>query len=137
MYKFFLSAALVIATISVNAQTDHQKIIFDLNDNDTASHSAVLRNFSNVLKAAPDTELELVCHGAAINMFVKDKFYFEEKIKELKTKGKVSFKVCANSMKRLNVDKSQLSDLAEIVPVAILELAAKQKEGWSYIKAGN
>jgi len=137
MYKFFLSAALVIATINVNAQTDHQKIVFDLNNSDTAAHSSALRNFSNVLKAAPDTELELVCHGAAINMFVKDKLYFEEKIKELKSKGKVSFKVCANSMKRLNVDKSQVSDLAEIVPVAILELAAKQKEGWSYIKAGN
>jgi intracellular sulfur oxidation DsrE/DsrF family protein len=137
MYKFFLSVALAIATINVDAQTDHQKIVFDLNNADTAAHSSVLRNFNNVLKAAPDTELELVCHGAAINMFVKDKFYFEEKIKELKAKGKVSFKVCANSMKRLNVDKSQLSNLAEIVPVAILELASKQKEGWSYIKAGN
>jgi intracellular sulfur oxidation DsrE/DsrF family protein len=37
----------------------------------------------------------------------------------------------------MNVDQSNVSDLADIVPVAVLELAAKQKQGWSYIKAGN
>ncbi len=137
MYKFFLFIALLSTTVIVNAQTEHQKIVFDLNSGDTAAHSTVLRQFTNVLKAAPDTEIELVCHGQAINMFVKDKLYFEEKIKELKSKGKVSYKICANSLRRLNVDKSQITELAEIVPVAMLELASKQKEGWSYIKAGN
>lgn len=137
MYKFFLFITLLSTTGIVNAQTEHQKIVFDLNSGDTAAHSTVLRQFSNVLKAAPDTELELVCHGQAINMFVKDKLYFEEKIKELKSKGKVSYKICANSLRRLNLDKSQITELAEIIPVAMLELASKQKEGWSYIKAGN
>ena len=137
MYKFFLFITLLSTTGIVNAQTEHQKIVFDLNSGDTAAHSTVLRQFSNVLKAAPDTELELVCHGQAINMFIKDKLSFEEKIKELKSKGNVSFKVCANSMRRLNIDKSQISGIAEIVPVAMLELSSKQKEGWSYIKAGN
>ena len=137
MYKFFFFVALLSTTVIVNAQTEHQKIIFDLNSGDTAAHSTVLRQFTNVLKAAPDTELELVCHGQAINMFVKDKLYFEEKIKELKSKGKVSYKICANSLRRLNLDKSHITELAEIIPVAMLELASKQKEGWSYIKAGN
>ena len=137
MYKIFLSAVLLITTINVNAQTDQHKIVFDLSSADTATHSTVLRQFTNVLKAAPDTELELVCHGQAVNMFVKDKLYLEEKIKELKSKAKVSFKVCANSLRRYNIDKSLVSDLAEIVPVAMLELASKQKQGWSYIKAGN
>ncbi|TMI65865.1 MAG: hypothetical protein E6H07_08135 [Bacteroidetes bacterium] len=137
MNKFLLSIALLIAATSLNAQSEKYKIVFDLNDGDTATHSTVLRQFNNVLKAAPDAELELVCHGKAVNMFVKDKVYFEEKIKELKSKATVSFKVCANSLRRFNIDKSQISDLAEIVPVAILELSAKQKEGWSYIKAGN
>jgi intracellular sulfur oxidation DsrE/DsrF family protein len=137
MKKIILSSVLVFLTIVSKAQTEKHKIVFDLNDPDTAMHNTVLRQFTNVLNAAPDTELELVCHGKAIFMFVKDKNYFEEKIKELKTKGNVSYKICANAMKRYNVDKSQISGLAEIIPVAILELSAKQKEGWSYIKAGN
>ena len=137
MNKFILSIVLLIATTAVNAQTEKHKIVFDLNDGDTAMHSTVMRQFTNVLNAAPDAELELVCHGKAIYMFVKEKVYFEEKLKELKAKGNVSYKICANAMKRYNVDKSQLIGLAEIVPVAILELSSKQKEGWSYIKAGS
>jgi uncharacterized protein len=137
MNKFFLSIALLIATTSVNAQTEKHKIVFDLNSKDTSVQSTVLRQFSNILKAAPDAELELVCHGQAIFMFVSDKFYFEEKVKELKAKGNVSFKICANSMKRYNVDKSQINPLGDIVPIAMLEISSKEKEGWSYIKAGN
>jgi len=137
MNKFFLSIALLIATTSVNAQTEKHMIVFDLNSKDTSVQSTVLRQFSNILKAAPDAELELVCHGQAIFMFVSDKFYFEEKVKELKAKGNVSFKICANSMKRYNVDKSQINPLGDIVPIAMLEISSKEKEGWSYIKAGN
>lgn len=137
MYKLFLFAALLIAAFNLNAQSERHKIVFDLNSRDTAAHSTVLRQFTNVLKAAPDTELELVCHGLAVNMFVKGKLYLEEKMKELKSKGKVSYKICANSLRRYNIDKSLISDLGEIIPVAMLELSSKQKQGWSYIKAGN
>jgi len=137
MNKIFLAFIFLIAAVTVKAQSEQQKIVYDLNSNDTAVHSTVLRQFTNVLKAAPETELELVCHGQAIYMFLKDKLYFEEKIKELKANGKVSFKVCANSLKRYNIDQSLVSTLADIVPVAILELASKQKQDWSYIKAGN
>ena len=137
MNKYFLALIFLLRTFTLQAQTEQQKIVFDLNSNDTAIHSTVLRQFTNVLRAAPETELELVCHGPAIYMFAKDKLYFEEKIKELKLKARVSFKVCANSLKRYSVDQSQVSDLAEIVPTAIIELSTKQKQGWSYIKAGN
>lgn len=136
MKKIILLSVFAVITIALNAQTEKHKIVFDLNNGDTAIHNIVLRQFANVLNAAPDTELELVCHGKAIYMFEKDHIYFEEKIKELKGKGNVSYKICANAMKRYGVDKSQISTLAEIVPVAILELSSKQKDGWSYIKAG-
>ena len=132
---FFVITFLISATTSI-AQRNQYNIVFDLSSNDTAVHSTVLRQFNNVLKAAPEAQLEVVCHGQAVYMLVKDKVYFEDRMKELKGKGKVAFKVCANSMKWLNVDKSELISLAEIVPVAILELSEKEKEGWSYIKAG-
>jgi intracellular sulfur oxidation DsrE/DsrF family protein len=137
MKKIILSTVLLVATIVSNAQTEKHKIVFDLNSNDTSVQSTVLRQFTNILKAAPDAELELVCHGQAVFMFVSDKFYTEEKVKELKAKGNVSFKICANSMRRYNVDKSHINPLGDIIPIAMLEISSKQKEGWSYIKAGN
>ena len=134
MNKFLIMIASIFFVCSASAQ---HKIVYDLNDGDTATHSTVLRQFNNILKAEPGAELELVCHGKAIYMFIKDNMYFEEKAKELKAKGKISYKVCANSLKRYNVDQSLVSDIAQIVPVAILEIAEKEKQGWSYIKAGN
>jgi uncharacterized protein len=137
MKRTFFTLTMLFFSLYAPAQNKPHKIIFDLVSGDTADHSAVLRQFNNVLKVDPDAQLEVVCHGPSIFMLVKSKVHFEDKMSELKVKGKVSFKVCANSMKRLKVDKSELIGLAEIVPVAILELAEKQQEGWSYIKAGH
>lgn len=125
------------ASLSARSQSGHFKIVYDLVSADTADHSAVLRQFNNILKAAPDAELEVVCHGPAIYMMVKQKVFFEERMAALKSTGRVSYKVCANSLRRLGVDKSELIVLAEVVPVAILEIAEKQQQGWSYIKAGH
>ena len=136
MQKTFFIIAFVIFASAAMAQNKQYKIVFDLSSSDTAVQSTVLRQFNNVLKVAPDSQLEVVCHGSAVFMLVKSKVLFEEKMNELKSKGNVTFKICANSMKRANVDKSELISLAEIVPVAILELSAKEMDGWSYIKAG-
>lgn len=136
--KCYLPLLFFVASLfSVNAQTVQHRIVYDLVSADTADHAAVLRQFNNVLNAVSDAEIELVCHGPAIYMFVAEKMVFEDRIKSLLKKGKVSFRVCANSMKRLGVEKQQLSPLTEIVPVAILELSEKQQKGWSYIRAGH
>ena len=136
MQKAVLTIILAMITTFAIAQKKEYKIVFDLSSGDTAIQSIVLRQLSNTFKAAPNSILEVVCHGQAINMLVKNKMVFEDRINELKSKGRVDFKVCANSMKRYNIDKSELSPIAEIVPVAILELSEKQMDSWSYIKAG-
>lgn len=136
MQKIFFITGFLFVSIVAGAQNLQHKIVFDLNSPDTAHQSSVLRQFNNVLKVAPTAQLEVVCHGPAIYMLVKSKVLFEDKMNELKSKANVTFKVCANSMKRLKVDKSALIALAEIVPVAIIELSEKQMQGWTYIKAG-
>ena len=127
---------LILTMGSAIVVAQNHKIVYDLNSGDTATQFKVLRQFGNILREAPDTELEVVCHGFAVNMMVKGKATYETQMKDLQGKAKVSFKVCANSMKRLNIDKSQLISIAEVVPVAILELSSKQQQGWSYIWAG-
>jgi uncharacterized protein len=136
MQKFIVIICFFISPLAVNAQDENHKLVFDLSSSDTAVQSTMLRQFNNILKAAPNTSLEAVCHGPAIYMLVKSKQFFEERMNDLIKKGNVTFKVCANSMKRLNVDKSELISFGEVVPVAMLELSGKQMTGWSYIKAG-
>jgi len=57
-------------------------------------------------------------------------------MEEIQKVFNVSFVACANTMRRLKVDKSQLLPFAKITPVAMLEISARQQDGWSYIKAG-
>lgn len=131
---FFL---LFLISLSLFSQEKKFKIVYDLVSADTADYSAVVRQFNNILKLAPDAELEVVCHGPALAMVMKEKSNVAEGMETLRVKAKVSFKACANSMRRMKVEPSQLLPQADIVPVAILELAEKQMEGWSYIKAGH
>ncbi len=136
MQKIILFSIVLFSAFGSIAQSKH-KIVFDFASGDTASHSGILRQLNNVIREAPDAELEVVCHGPAVFMLVKDKTLLEDKMKEIIGRAHVTFKICANSMRRLGVDKSQLIYLAEVVPVAMLELSKKQQEGWSYIWAGH
>lgn len=102
---------------------------------DTAMQRGLYKQLSNVLTAAPGTKTEVVFHGNAVYALLKDTGYFKEQIIALHKKG-VLFRICNNSLKARNIDLSRVIPEAEVVPVAVLELASKQEEGWSYIKAG-
>ena len=41
------------------------------------------------------------------------------------------------TMKRNNIDQSQLVPGVEIVPDGIYEIISKQQQGWGYIKVGH
>ncbi|HTE12568.1 MAG TPA: DsrE family protein [Chitinophagaceae bacterium] len=123
--------------VSVKAQTKQHKVVFEITSADTADHRTVLRQISNVIKDAPGTNIEVVCHGPAILMLVKEKTMLAAEMQELKSKYGVDFAACANSMKKNNLDKSQLVTTAMVVPNGVMEVVRKEEEGWSYIKAGH
>lgn len=125
---------LIFATV---AQPKQLKIVFDFTKADTADFTMMVRQLNNVLLEAPYTKIEVVCSGGGLNMLVNDKSNVKTEIAALKKTFDVGFAACSNSMRRLKVDKSQLIPEANVVPVALLELAAKEQEGWSYIKAGH
>ncbi|HTE12565.1 MAG TPA: DsrE family protein [Chitinophagaceae bacterium] len=122
--------------ISIKAQTKQHKVVFEITSADTADHRTVLRQINNVIKDAPGTNIEVVCHGPAIFMLVKEKTMLAAEMQELKSRYGVDFAACANSMKKNNLDKSQLVTSAMVVPNGVMEVVKKEEEGWSYIKAG-
>jgi intracellular sulfur oxidation DsrE/DsrF family protein len=126
--------AVVFATI---AQTTPVKIVFDITSKDTLAHQGALRHVTMMAKAYPQSTFELVIYGSALPMVVKGKSTIEKDLATFAGNKNVSFKVCSATMKRYNVDKSQLVTGVEVVPDAILEIVTKQGEGWGYIKEGN
>ncbi|MFN7278688.1 MAG: DsrE family protein [bacterium] len=135
MKNIFLVLGIFICQ-SLMAQDAPVKIIWEIGAKDTAVHSAIFRQINNVLTEAPDTKIEVVFHGNAIFVLTKDSSLHIPKIQKEQARG-VTFAICNNSMKRLKLEASRLLPGLKIVPVAMLELARKQSEGWSYLKAGN
>ena len=120
-----------------DAQKKQHRIVFDMAGSDTADHTAVIRQVNNVLKAAPQTKIEIVFHGKAVYALVKDKTTVKDKIDDLVNNKHVIITACNNSLVRFNLSKDDVIPSAIVVPVAMLELADKQEKGWSYIKAGH
>ena len=135
-HLFFCLAALLIFSTSTIAQKKQHRIVFDISASDTADHSVVIRQVNNVLKASPQTKIEVVFHGKAVYALVKDKTTFKDKLDDLVKNKHVLLAACNNSLIRLNISRDELISSAVVVPVAILELTDKQEKGWSYIKAG-
>lgn len=146
MTSFFnkLSVVILLAlfsfTVKGQTKSDNQKpehrIIFQLTSGDTTAHKQLMKQFSNILSVSPTTKIEVVCHGAGLDMLVLGKTIVEDKIKTLSEKG-VVFNACEFSIKERKVDRSKIISVSGFVPAGIVEIVNKQEKGWSYIKAGN
>lgn len=135
-YKLF-TALLLLAAVYGYPQASAHRILLDITSKDTADHHTLVRHASGTSKAYPDSRLEVVIYGGAINMVLKDKTVVGDDIQKLTSQKNVEIVVCAQTMKRYNVDKSHLVPGVKVVPDALIEIVAKQKEGWGYIKEAN
>ena len=116
------------------AQSKPIRIVFDVTSKDTLIHQATIRHVSQESIAHPDALLEVVIYGGSLNMVVKGKSVVTPGVQLLMNNKNVSIKVCEETMKRYNVNKSQLITGVQVVPDGILEIVEKQGEGWGYIK---
>ena len=133
MKKNSLLIGVLLMPVLAMTQTPY-KVVFDITSSDTAAHRTVVRQMKGISQSRPDAQLEVAVYGNALAMVMKDKSIIADAVQELSSNKKASFKVCAATMKRHNVDKSQLLPGVEVVPDAIFEIVTKQSEGWGYIK---
>lgn len=104
---------------------------------DTVNQQTLIRQLGLIRKGNPDAKLEVVIYGQGLDLAVKGKTQQEAAVNQLLSDKGVSFKVCAITMKRYNVDKTQLLPGVEIVDDGIYEIILKQQEGWGYIKVAH
>ena len=133
---FFFASLTNAQNKNVEDQKAEHKIIFQLTSGDTTAHKQLIKQFNNILSVSPTTKIEVVCHGAGLDMLVSGKTIVEDKIKLLADKGLV-FNACVFSIKERKVDRSKIISVSGFVPAGIVEIVSKQEQGWSYIKAGN
>lgn len=130
IYTLILSFML---TAPVWSQTT-KKIVFDVTSKDPVVQEMALRHIGMMADTYPGIQLELVVYGGALPMYLTEKSTVSEKIAELSKNENITFAACQGTMKRHNIDASQLLPGVNVVPDAIMEIVTKQGEGWGYIK---
>ena len=135
--KILTGIFLVLITNYLYAQQTDYKVVFDMSSRDTVSQQAVIREVELIKKHNPAARLEVVIYGQALNLVNKDQSKHAEAISRLLADSNISFKVCAFTLKRYNVEESKLVPGVKIVPDGIYEIISKQREGWGYIKVAH
>ena len=132
---FFLIAFVFCSVAQLFAQAKDYRVVFDITTKDTNVHKAVIRWCNEIINAEPDAKLEVVYYGQSLEMITQGKSVVASDVARLISEKKVSFAVCASSLKRWNLDKSNLLPGVSTVPDGIYEILQKQREGYGYIKA--
>jgi len=117
-----------------SAQDVPYRVVFDLTSRDSLDQKAVMRWVSEITKANPKAELEVVMYGKGFEMVMPEKSTVLAEVKNAMTNPNVQFKACEVALRANKTDKSQLLNGAQTVPDGIYEIISKQHEGWGYIK---
>jgi uncharacterized protein len=122
----------------VSFAQDHprqHRIVMQLTSGDTLVHKNLMKQFKNMLEAAPTAQLEVVCHGPGMDLLMSDRCIVQPKITEFAGKG-IVFLACENTIKERNLDRTKVITEAGYVKAGIIHIVERQEDGWSYIKAG-
>ena len=134
MKKLILFISGVLLMFNLNAQNKPINIVFDVTSADPATHQSAVRHVKIMSSNYPDAKFEVVLYSGSVDMALKEKSSVADEIMDLANQDNVSFKVCAMTLNRKNIDKSELLPVFQTVPDGILEIVTKQSEGWGYIK---
>ena len=135
-----LAATLACAVVAGAANTNQEqrapamlKAVIHVNFGDPDRQEDALGNIENILKAAPTTQIEVVCHGKGINLVVTKQSKHAEKLETLMKQG-VDVVACENTMKKKAIEEDALVTGVTTVPSGAIEVLRKQQEGYGYFR---
>ena len=144
MYGLVVAGGIILAGSAVGFRAEDKpasketpkmlKVVVHVNFPESGLQGAGLKNVTNILKEAPDTMVEVVCHGAGIGLVEKARTEHTEAVEALIKKG-VKFVACENTMRRKSIRKEDLLPGVGMVPSGTVEVVRKQqKDGYAYFK---
>lgn len=132
-----LSISFLLILMSIPVFSQEVKVVFDVTSADTKIHQSTMRHVKMMSNNYPDSEFEVVVYSGALAMMLKEQSTVKNVVEEVLENDNVSFKVCAMTLDRKEMDQSDLIDGVGTVPDGIIEIISKQNEGWGYIKEAN
>ncbi len=123
------------------------RVIFHIDEPSKGRADQVLMNITNLLDDMGDgnVDVELLANGGGVRALTREadeqgaqpgraKVVEQAALVLALARRGVRFVACQNSMNHLNMQRSDLLDLVEVVPAGVSELVRKQNQGWAYIR---
>ena len=124
------------AGVTAEIKNGKHFVVIQLTSNDTLVWKGLMSNLKNLTAGWGDgVQIEVVAHGAGIEMLMTSKTTQQQKITEFKKKG-IVFVGCENTMRERKIAKEAIIAEAGFVPMGVGEIIMKQEQGWSYLKVG-
>ena len=150
-FKFYLACGLVALlsaglSSSLMAQDEkpfaEQKFVLQLSDMDPDKQTLVLNNASNILKyyGEDKADVEIVAYGPGLHMLRADTSPVKDRLKDYAPSfPNVTFAACGNTIKGMTKKEGKAptlisSDSISVVPSGVVQLIARQDQGWHYIR---
>ena len=92
-----------------------------------------INNYLAALNGEPCTVV-LLANGGAARFLAREKTTRKPEAIEKLAQAGVSFRVCANAMKKVPITKEDLLPCVEVVPAGVVEIVRLQREDFAYIK---
>lgn len=111
-------------------------VVFHLNSGDETIQKGALNNIKHLYQemGGDRVKVELVVHGAGLELLTKKGTKFAEELDRLKRLYGVSYTACSNTMKAMNLTRENLIPQVDRTVPAMVRLMELQEAGWVYIK---
>jgi intracellular sulfur oxidation DsrE/DsrF family protein len=132
--NFLKSALLALALLAIvpGAAVAQNRVVFQLNDEDSRKWHTVLANINNVQEELGKVEVAVVVIGPALGMLKADALT-ANKVQDAMSAG-VRFVACGNSMSAMKLEKDDMIDRIDYARAGYVEIMRLQQQGWTYLR---
>jgi len=136
---FALMALLALAAAGVRAAdaagtaaATRNRIVFQVNEDDSKKWNTVLSNINNVQEELGKVEVAVVAIGPGLGMIKADALT-ANRVQDAMAAG-VRFVACGNSMQAMHLTRDDMIDKIDYARAGYVEIMRLQQQGWVYIR---
>ncbi|MCX7157272.1 MAG: DsrE family protein [Rhodocyclales bacterium] len=133
---FALMAVLALAAAAVRAAdaapATMNRIVFQVNEDDSKKWNTVLSNVNNVQEELGRADVTVVLIGPGLGMIKADALT-ANRVQDAMAAG-VRFVACVNSMQSMHLTKDDMIDGIAYARAGYVEIMRLQQQGWVYIR---
>jgi uncharacterized protein len=126
------AAAQKAAATAGDKQASQNRIVFQVNEDDSRKWNTVLANLSNVQEELGKVDISVVVIGSGLGMLKADALT-ANRVQDAMAAG-VRFVACGNSMQAQHLTKDDMIDGIDYARAGYVEVMRLQKLGYAYIR---